>query len=105
MDSDGLLKMLTLMVLGELLVFDPFQAVAGDFPARLVHRRHRIRGARECSRNSVHRQWNATAGEQAPNAPETDARSIFEQRLHVHVAHALPRLRAKDFGEESLGCG
>ena len=83
-------------------VVDPFQAVAGDLPVGLLHRGDGLGLRVERGRDAVDGDRNVALGEHAPQPPEAGARAVFVDRLHVHVAHARPGLRADDLREERL---
>ena len=88
---------------GEILVVDPFQAMAGDVPAGLAHGGDDLRIALKRGRHAENGDWNIARGEQPPQPPEAGARAVFEHGFHVHVALAGPGLGAEHVGEKSLG--
>ncbi|MCY1299006.1 hypothetical protein D9M70_485200 [compost metagenome] len=103
MQTDDFADMLALDLLRKILVFQPAQAVAGDFPAGFLHGRNRFRIARHGERHAVDRQRNVTAREHAPQPPETGACAIFVDRFHVEITLSLPGLRADDLGQQTFG--
>ena len=60
-DADRLAEMRALLVGGEILVVDPFQPVAGDLPAGLLHRGDRLGVARQRRRDAEHRDRQSLA--------------------------------------------
>ena len=104
-DADRLGEVGALLRLRHVLVVDPFEAVAGDFPARFLHRCDRLRVARERAGDAEHRRLQVAAGEQPPEAPEPCTRAVFIHRLDVHVTLTRPRYRAKHVGQECFRCG
>ena len=86
-------------------IVDPLEAMGGDFPPRLVHRRDRLAIARHRCRHRVDGDGNRALGEQAMQAPEAGPRAVFVDRLHVHVAHARPGRGADDLRQERFGRG
>ena len=90
---------------GNVAVVDPFQAVGGDLPPRLVHRRDRLAIARHRGRDRIDGDGNRAFREQAVQPPKACPRAVFVDRLHVHVAHARPGRGADDLGQERFGRG
>ena len=90
---------------GHVLVFDPFQAVAGDFPACVLHGGHLIGAAGKGAGDAVDGDRQAAFGEQAVEPPEPGARAVFVNRFHVPVALVRPGGGSDDFGQEGLGGG
>ncbi len=86
-------------------IVDPLQAMGGDFPPRLVHRRDRLAIARHRRRHRIDGDRNRALGEQAMQPPEAGAGAVFVDRLHVHVTHARPGRGADDLGQERFGGG
>ena len=103
MDADRLTQMGALLVGREILVVDPFQAVAGDFPARLLHRGDRLGVALKRGRDAEDGDRQIALGEHAPQAPEAGAGAVFVDRLHAHVPLPRPGRRADDLGQEAFG--
>src|SRR6056297_599841 len=90
------------LVLGHVLVFDPFQAVTCDFPIRLLHRRYLLGAAGESRGDAVDRERNARAGEEAMHSPEPGARAVVVDRLHVPVTLPGPGGGTWDVRQERL---
>jgi hypothetical protein len=95
--------MWALVSVGEILVVDPLQAMAGDVPVRFAHGGDAGRIARERVGDAVNRHRNITCGEHPPQAPEPGARAVFEHRLDIHVAPAAQRLYAEHVAEKRFG--
>ena len=89
-----------LLGLGDILVIDPFQPVAGDVPPRRIHRRHLPRAARQCGRHAEH--CHRPVGQQPVKPPEPGPRPVFVDRFHVPVPLAGPGRCAHDLGQERL---
>src|SRR6185312_16337879 len=79
------------------------QPVRGDLPAGLLHGRKLVGGAGERAGDAVAGNGHLRLGEQAVDPPETGARTVFVDRFHIPVPHALPGCRTRDFRQESLG--
>jgi len=77
-DADGLGDGSALDIFRHVPVFDPLQTVRGNFPFRLHHRLHLVRGTLH-SGWQRHRWSRATLarGEHAVQTPEASARAIF----------------------------
>ena len=86
-------------------VVDPFQAVRGDLPAGLLHRRDLLGRARQRGGDAVDGDRHLGLGEQAMQPPEAGAGAIFVDRFHVPVALAGPGRGADDLGQEGLRGG
>ena len=92
--------------LAKVAVVDPFQAVRGDLPLRLLHGGDGLRGCAAIAvATRIDGDRDVALGESAPQPPEAGARAVFVDRLHVHVALAGPGLRADDLRQERLGGG
>ena len=105
MQADRLSEMGALLVLGDVFIVDPFEAVARDFPARFPHRRDCLGGALERSRDTEHGHRHVAVREQPPKPPKSRARAVFVHRFDVHVALPRPGLRAKHVREKRLRGG
>ena len=88
--------------LRHVLVLDPFQAVAGDIPAGLLHGRDHVRISLQRGGDAEHRGRQIAFGEHPPQPPEAGARAIFEHRFDIGVALAGPGLRTQHVGQERL---
>ncbi len=102
MHADRLGDLPALLDFRHVLVLDPFQAVAGDIPAGLLHGRDHLGIALQCGGDAEHRGRQFAFAEYPPQPPEAGARTIFEHRLDVGVALARPGLRAQHVGQERL---
>src|SRR5438552_6727649 len=102
MDADRLPHMGALVFGAEILVLDPFEAVAGDLPSRLLHRFDLIGRTQKCRRNPIDGERQIAGGEEPPQTPEARAGAIFINRFHVPMALAGPGLSADDLGEKRL---
>ncbi len=102
-DADRLGDAGALLVLRHVLVFDPFQSVAGDVPVRLVHRRDDLRIAGERGRHAEYGDTDTAFREHTPQSPEAGARAVFEHGFDVGMALSGPGLRPQHIGEERLG--
>ena len=105
MDAHRLGDVLRFPLGGNVAIVDPLVAMRGDFPARLVHGRDRLRMARHGGGDGIDGDRNLALREHAMQAPEAGARAIFVDRFHVHVALARPGRGADDLGQEGLGGG
>ncbi len=99
-DADRFRDLGALLRLGHVLVLDPFQAVARDIPARLLHRRDDFGIALQRGGDTEHGRRPFALAEHPPQPPEAGARAIFEHRLDVGMTLARPWLRAEHVGEE-----
>ena len=100
--TDRVLNMRPFLGGGEILVFDPFQTVTGDFPTGPPHRIHRGGIAGQRGRHPEHRDRHVARGEHVPQAPKPGARAVFVNRFHVHVPLAGPGRRAYDLRQEGF---
>ena len=105
MDADRLGDVLRFDLRRCVAVVDPLQAVGGDLPAGLVHRRDRLGVAGHRGRDRIDGDRDAALGEHPMQAPEAGARAVFVDRFHVHVALARPGRGADDLRQERLGGG
>ena len=105
MDPYGLGDVFGFLVGGRIAVVDPFVAVGRDLPTRFLHRRGDLRIARQRGRDGEYGRGSLTLGEHSVQPPKAGARSVFIDRLHVHVALARPGRGAHDLGEKRLRCG
>ena len=99
-EPDRLADLLALLVRAHILVLDPFQPMAGDLPAGLLHRRDLFGRAGERRRHAIDRDGNVL--QHPMDAPESGARAIFVDRFHVPVALARPGLGTGDLGQEGF---
>ena len=104
-DANRLGELSALVRLGHVLVIDPFETMAGDFPLRLAHGRNGLRISRQRGRDGENRHRHLSLGENAPKPPETCPRPIFVHGFHIQVALPGPGLRAENIGEECLRRG
>jgi hypothetical protein len=84
-------------------VLDPFQAVAGNIPAGLLHGGDHFRAALQRGGDAEYSRRQLALGEHPPQPPEAGARTIFEHRFDIGMALARPRLHAKYIGEKRFG--
>ena len=103
MNADRLLDVVGLLLGRRVAVVDPFVAVSGDLPARLLHRRGDFGIARQRGGDREDGHRDVALGEHAMQPPETGARAVFVDQLHVHVALARPGRGADDLRQERLG--
>ena len=102
-EPDALSDVAALLLLGEILVLEPTQSVAGDLPAGFLHRRDRFRVALHGKRDAIDGNRHVALGEHPPEPPEAGAGAIFVERFHIHVALARPGLRADDLRQQAFG--
>ena len=102
-DADRLGDFRPLLGLRHVLVFDPFQAVAGDIPAGLLHGGDHFGIALQRGRDAEHGGRHLALGEHPPQPPEAGARAVFEHRFDIGVALARPGLRAQHVRQERFG--
>ena len=102
-ELDGLVDLGPLGLGGHVLVFDPFEPVAGDLPAGLLHGLDLGRCPHQRRRHAIDRHRDLGLGEQAMEPPESGAGAVFIDRFHVPMALARPLRRPDDFGQEGLG--
>src|SRR5436190_8466723 len=91
-----------LVFLAEVLVFDPFETVARNLPAGLLHRLSLIWRPQEGGCNGIDGERHIAGGEKPPKAPEASARAVFINRFHIPVPPAGPGLGADNLGEEGF---
>ena len=91
---------IALLVLRHVLVLDPFQAMAGDVPAGLLHGGDHVRVSLQRHGDAEHGHRQIALGEHPPQPPEAGARAIFEHRFDIGMALAGPGLRAQYVGQE-----
>src|SRR4051812_12443868 len=105
MNADRLLEMSPLLVFAEILVLDPFEAVARDLPAGLLHGFRLLGRTLKRGRDAIDSERNIAGREQAPEPPEAGSGAVFVDRLHVPVALTGPRLGADDLRKEGFRRG
>ena len=103
MQSDRLGNGRTFLCFGHILVFDPLQAMAGDFPTGVLHGLHLFRAAGQSGSDTIDGQRNISPRKQPVQAPETGAGAVFIDGFHVPVAFALPLGGTRNIGQERLG--
>ena len=101
-NADGILNVPPLLVFRHILVVNPLQPMAGNFPARLDHRPRLLRRTLQGGGHAINRERNLAAREHAPQPPEAGPRPIFINRFHVPVALPGPGNRTNGFRQESL---
>ena len=96
MQAEGLADLRPLLLGGHIFVFHPFQAMAGNFPTRLFHRRHLFGAAGKGRGHTIN--CHGQVGHHGIKPPKPCTRTIFVDRLHIPMAHPNPWLRACDLG-------
>ena len=103
MNTDRVRNLAALLGLRHILVLDPFQAMAGDVPARFFHGGNHFRVPFQRGRNAEHSGRNSALGENPPEPPEAGARAILEHRFDIGMALPGPWLRTQYIGQERFG--
>ena len=87
---------------GVILVVDPFQPVACDFPIGLGHRLYLLRGPRQGGGDAINGNRDIGTREQAVQPPKARPRAVVIDGFHVPVALPRPRGGPDDLGQEGL---
>ena len=95
---DRLAQMRAFFLLRHVAVVDPLQAVARDFPLRLLHRGSDLGIALQGGRDREYRHRHVALGEHAPQPPIAGARAILEHGFEIHMPFAGPGLSAEYIG-------
>ena len=103
MKADSLVHMGAFVGLGKVLVLDPLETVARDFPLGGFHGGHLLGCPCECGGHAIYGDGQVL--EHPVEAPEACPRAVFVDRLHVPVALTRPCGGADDLGQERLGRG
>ena len=86
-------------------VLDPFVAVRGDLPVRILHRRDLRRRAGERGGDAVDGERDPRLGEQPVQPPEPGARPVLVHRFDIPVPLARPGGGTDHIGEKGLRGG
>ena len=85
-----------------ILVVDPAVPMRRDLPISGEHSRDRLGIALQGHRYAIDGDRHLARRKGAMERPESGSAAVFEQRLHVHVAHAEDRLGADPLRQKSL---
>ncbi len=95
MKADCLADLGALFLRLHILVFYPLQTMAGNLPARLLHRLELLGRPHKSGCYTINSNWRVF--EQFVNTPEPGAAAVFIDRFHVPMALTLPGSGPGDF--------
>ena len=105
MDLDCFREVRFLGCLVNRLVVDPAVTVTRNLPARFLHCGQDLRVTLQRHCDAEYGNGKTAFPEQPVQSPETGTRSVFIERLHIHVTLARVGRGTNYLREERLGCG